>query len=844
VGERWEDDAVVTLKDGSVEVADRDMAMIHHLERDNALDLNSADWGSQLRSLGWQLRNIPDRYFFRDLTVQKAEGSRESRHLREYMTRFPSAPIYGTNRKPNYGIEFPQRPNLHTMRVLTRPNDKRQVGRIFILHNGLNEATNLRFYYRLADWILKEDGEESGKSRSACLIAPFPGHLMHSPFPGPFTETPLLRYLSDSGELFRQFLRYMVEMRWLLSAVNRESPPDWTVGGKPIENDDLPVQLRRELSDLRRASQLAFERGKGELSARDKKRLLGTSVKRSAIESMVGTLQQVLGRKNARGPNTVPIHVIGYSLGGFLAQSVFFAWPNMVSSCATICSGGAIRALSPTAFAHSEEWQAVLHTLRPELEESMLRQRIVREGDKVAGIREDLFGYYQRIFDQVFLQEDHASYKARLSEYGTRMFFVGGGEDPIVKTSDVLDASPSEGITMLSVASLTHFLGETARTVREREQREFWLPEAGGLIARAAVRGEELYALERQLAKEKHLDAKQMDQSSKEAERTGSASGASQVFETAPARPKERDLESPDFEKALDWVIDGVKRKVTNSDKQGNGWIFVCRNGLPAAFLDPKMQRAWATGLHHHDVFVQKYALGLTRRAVALRNVKDRTTLVLPSRLRDTFVESSGELVDPHSDAPGYLATKKQRQGAWDNFLEEWGEQARWFHAGPLSESLQLDIGPADFSATVSDWQAIPVEHLKVTHVPDAWIMVDDRPPYQAGQPDLAAKRLADRILEVVKEEARALEASEEKALEDGADLHRLRASSEPRSDAGIVLREDLKLGRVRIVRVSAAELNPRYRGKFEQSFASALLLLAHCTGALIRSRQETPVDQ
>ena len=166
--------------------------------------------------------------------------------------------------------------------------------------------------------------------------------------------------------------------------------------------------------------------------------------------------------------------------------------------------GGAIRALSPTAFANPEEWQAVLHTLRPELEQSMLRGRISRQRGRITGMRRRTIPYFQRIFDQVFLQEDKASYEARLAEYGTRMLFIGGGNDPIVKPKEILDASPAEGITMLSIANLTHFLDTEPRSDRESEQREFWLPEAAGLIARAAERAGDLREQERLAVKETH----------------------------------------------------------------------------------------------------------------------------------------------------------------------------------------------------------------------------------------------------------------------------------------------------------------------------------------------------
>ena len=57
------------------------------------------------------------------------------------------------------------------------------------------------------------------------------------------------------------------------------------------------------------------------------------------------------------------------------------------------------------------------------------------------------------------------------------------------------------------------------------------------------------------------------------------------------------------------------------------------------------------------------------------------------------------------------------------------------------------------------------------------------------------------------------------------------------KGDPGKALEEDLEAERVRIVRVSGAELNPRYRGRLEQSFWPSLSLLSHCAAALVRSR-------
>jgi hypothetical protein len=791
-----------------------DAAPIDWRERDNELGLHEDEWGKSMDGVrSWRSVASPSRHFTRELLVGAQQDPLAE--LDEFVVRFPSAPIYGMNRKADYNLRFPRRPNMHTLRVLMKAKEENDgpISRVFILHNGLNETTNLRFYYRLATWILKED--ERDGHRSACLIAPFPGHLMHAPFVGPFAQTPLSRYLGDSGELFRQFLRYMVEMRWLLSLLVKKRPESWMIGGMPLERKNLAADLLDELSRQRRASRLIWEmrRMVDSLSPEAELHLLGPELDEDAVQSSLDVLTHVLGLDHPDSPAEMPVHVVGYSLGGFLAQSVFFSWPNMVSSCSTICSGGAIRALSPTAFAHREEWQAVLHTLRPELEESMLGGRIRRTANYVAGLAEGQFGYYQRIFDQVFLQEDNASYKARLSEYGTRMLFISGGEDPIVRTSEVLDASPDEGITMLSIASLTHFLGEKPFSDREVEQREFWLPTAGELIGRAATRAEKLHSDARRDAQAEYAVAQGPDP-----EEGG----------TPPRRPSRRDLSSPDFEGALDWVIDGVKPKETD-ETPGHGWLFICRAGLPAAFLRPDMQRAWGAGLHHHDVSVQKYAAGLARRAMVLDTISERTTLVLPAGVRRTFVESGGGLVDPHSDAPGCLTTEKERDDAWEDFVDRWGSQARWLKAGSIQECL---LGSDAMSShemlaeQVSRWQRVPSEHLFVTHLPDVWISVNNiKPGFKEGDTDNAIVHFIDLVGAILAGEP-------EVPLQSSGPI-------KAKGELGKELEVDLDEGKVRIARVSGAELNPRYRGRFEQSFWPAILLLAHCAAALVRSDKE-----
>src|SRR4029079_14298159 len=84
----------------------------------------------------------------------------------------------------------------------------------FFLHNGLNETQRTGLYYELASYLIDQDRD------TVCILRPFPGHLTRAASPG-LSETPLDHYLWDGLHLYRQFLRYMIETRWLLSTIVR-----------------------------------------------------------------------------------------------------------------------------------------------------------------------------------------------------------------------------------------------------------------------------------------------------------------------------------------------------------------------------------------------------------------------------------------------------------------------------------------------------------------------------------------------------------------------------------------------------------------------------------------------
>ncbi|MGH0028968.1 MAG: hypothetical protein ACQGVC_04195 [Myxococcota bacterium] len=398
--------------------------------------------------------------------------------------------------------------------------------RLFLLHNGLNEVSSLRFYYLLADLLI--DLHDSDDGGSAVAILPTPGHLSRFPLPGDLGEAALDTYLADPGDLFRQFLRYMFETQWFLTAV-LEKARDALTGLTPYadEGGELhpvgrPWMLRsrrtgphgREVENRARSIFRDF-RILQELSARRQPEASTISavpeeadLSLDDIRVSVAALRRVLfpdrsGMRSTRKRRSSPgIHSVGYSLGGFFGQSIFFSWPSLVGSCASICSGGPLSAIRLERFAQPEEWDAVMHGLKYEVDNSFLshpepsQEPIQVEFDdkeppssyavdSVLGLPRSRFRYFLRIFYDVFLQELRSEYAARSGEFSDRMLFVVGGNDAIIRPETVLASGPSGGHNLVQVANLSHFVHS-----KDPDFEQFWLPSIALLIDGFAERGE------------------------------------------------------------------------------------------------------------------------------------------------------------------------------------------------------------------------------------------------------------------------------------------------------------------------------------------------------------------
>lgn len=327
-------------------------APIHMAERDRELGVGDVAWPTAAPR-GWRLHAGHVRRIIRT-------DGREPPHipapLEEIILRFPSAPIHGVQRLHEHHVNLGVSENFHSMRVLRSAEPQhieRPVSRIFLMHTGLNERDTMGLYYRLASQLIARE------ETTVCIVRPFPGHLTRYPFQA-FAETPLDNYLWDGSHLFRQFLRFMIETQWLLSAVVRRSSYRCASGAnllgesnKPergrLVTEDLAADMLEEWTRLRNSSAATAD---GEMPIQSGRPAVDDPIDIGQLIDVIDSLRRVLNLErdfDRHGGNLDPkrpekpvepkIHALGYSLGGFTAQSVFMSWPFLIASCSTLLAG-------------------------------------------------------------------------------------------------------------------------------------------------------------------------------------------------------------------------------------------------------------------------------------------------------------------------------------------------------------------------------------------------------------------------------------------------------------------------------------------------------------------------
>ncbi len=804
---------------------------IQFAERDFELGLDSESWpDSATVPPGWE--RGPG-YLHREIAETEEEKKVEKQlngPIKESILRFPSAPIHGLHRRHEYHFNERESENLHTYRVLTDPEKFTRVRRIFLLHNGLNETQSMGFYYRLASYLISQD-----PGGTACLLRPFPGHLSRSRFQR-FAETPLDHYLWDGSNLFRQFLRYMIETQWLLSVIARRSSYRCISGFNLLAEHEDPEHSRLEDDLLGRAMSTAwlslYRVSERETEDFHEEQSNATSLKEpledapfiASITALRGLLQldARLGGEFDPGQREEPtVHAIGYSLGGFTAQSVFMAWPFLVASCSTVLSGGALRELAPTAFADPEEWQTVLHSLRYELDDAMMSGRYSPAGEKVSGIELDLFLFLKKTFYEVFQQEYRGSFQTRLAAFRRRMLFVVGGNDPIVRPKSVLDSAPPDGINLLAIGGLGHFLEGKSRDDEENEQRSFWLPEMGRLMNGLAVDAANNQHRERTNT---WLDSNMHYVGDSDQEVDGDQeSGRLSVAERL-AVEGDGALPGPLFQRCLD---DLLARSAA-----GDGLLFILRNEVPTVLLDEDAIQEHAAALHHSDPGIVNYIDGLRKRYRIIHGNPDRICVVLPWNAGLIMRNMDARPGHPsQSEGGGQMPIRSKPEETWKAFRGICDELSAESRSGVIriyDGRKGVDAGTPKLEMDALDEAArerlrTTDEDRKVTpSLPDCWVWMSREFLF----PD--DEEVADPPGE---DDGLAPDPSGEG---DGLDLElgrrRLCKVVPEHYLQGKQLADQLRKDQLRVVTVSRARYNPRFRGRIMADPKAVKDLLLHAT--------------
>jgi hypothetical protein len=812
---------------------------IRDAERDQALKLDTVRWPLEAPE-GWIRSEDHLHRYIRSCPKGEREGGESAQKsqlavsLRESLHRFPSAPIRGVQRFHEYHNTPSVAENMHTYRVLTSCTPPTRIGRIFLFHNGLNELDRLGLYYQLASEIIAShspdpDDDDGGV---ACILRPFPGHLTRAPF-AEFAEEPLHRYLWDGSYLYSQFLRYMIETQWFLSAIVKRSRYRSPSGAELLLEEEDPESSRldtkllsEEVSnkwrDLRYASAKAVEAAKKVDSKvqglkpepANPALLFGKAITSLRDVLKLDKWKKLGGALDQDGYGEEPtLHVVGYSLGGFTAQSVFMSWPFVISSCATLLSGGALRELSPTAFAHPEEWQTVLHSLRYELDEGMLNNRFKtsskmvdgEDREMVAGLDRELYHYLQRTFYEVFQQEYRGSYESRVEAFRQRLLFVVGGNDPIVRPDSVLDSAPSGGMNLLEIGGLGHFLGNDPKGIEETQQRRFWLPEVGGLMGRFSIEAAERHLAERAGS---WLDGDLEVTDETTGKPLGGVKAAGQKESRVTLMSDRERLELPGDGALVSThfgacLNDLLARQDPNFKDKGH--LFVLRNEIPTLLLPPRAVQRRARALYHDDHRIVKYCREVNSRAEAF-GAMERSSLVLPWNAYDLMrlLDPSHRFPSQAEAAVGQIADEITVDKVWPKCEETLAtlEQKRtgsvriFDGRHPLENCARLGERATQLiEARRENGESTPL----VPSLPDCWLWMT--PKFLGCGDDPTAA-----------EEREALIAS---ALKFGGDNVK-------------GLAEELRDDNVRAITVSRARYNPRFRGRLVLNARALQQILTH----------------
>jgi len=452
-----------------------------------------------------------------------------------------------------------------------------------------------------------------------------------------------------------------------------------------------------------------------------------------------------------------------------------------------------------------------MHGLKYELDTGMLEGRIridppaggtASAPETVAGIPADYFSSHFRIFNEVFLQDTHGSYRSRVSEFAPRLLFVVGGNDPIVTTRSVLEASPSEGINMIEIANLGHFVATSSG-----EWRDFWLPAISNLLFSFAKRSTILLS-------------QSILGNLWNPERTGPPDGRSwpgtdgkRAAARKPSRGRESEpLDSEHFQVQLNSMVEPLEHH--------DAFLFILRNQIPTALMGSRLLHRRGAVPHYEDLHIREYWEGLRERRELMLKYHHRVVLVIPSRLSRWFTRKPPILSIKSEPTARSIPTMQSLHSIWDEFLDSWGDTGALFCFNPEVPEIIPQDPKFKLEQMVRARTRTEERHPVLNCLPDVWISLSDEVIQGMAGRSHDRKAVENGFLKFICS-----------VYEEQGD----REHGDPHTDS---LRRWLAAGKLCIIRVSGAESNPRFLGERVWDIRKALELLIHSALSLARSKQ------
>jgi pimeloyl-ACP methyl ester carboxylesterase len=775
-------------------------------ERDRALGLDDVNWPLGICPDGWERHQ--DR-----LCRAIEKGVRTPVPLEESVLRFPSAPQPCIQHGHESFCDPDERDAFHTYRVLRSVVDPgTPTRRIFLFQVGLNELNGMDVYYKLASELVAQQPD------TVCVVRPFPGHLTRAPFQA-FAESPLDHYLTDSSRLYREFLRYMVETQWFLSTLARRSVYRSPSGIGLLADHELPPESRLNSKRLTEAIAVAYCRI--QTSSDQAEPIIPTHDRDSApnidsIHNCVTSLRKLLRLDSGYPPQTgelraddagdPEVHVVGHSLGSFTAQALLMSWPYLVASCTSLMGG----VTDPTVV-HPEEWKTVLHSLRYELEQQPLPHggyENSRPRGKTYGPDRALLFALARVFRNVFLESDQGSTESWLKAVRHRALFVVGNS-PMRPSVQI---PPAGEVTLLELADPGHMHEDREKEQGKSASRDFWMPEVARMIDRFAdqagrrhLSDQQAVWLNRDLSHSEHPGSEHAD-----------ANGKSRAG--APRRLSIDELRAIDNSGALSPEL--FERCLDDMVARDDGLLFILGNEIPTVLQTPAVTREQAAALYHDDLSIAQYCMGVARRARMIQANIERVCFVVPYDLERRSMRGRGNFTLPsQSETVGdHLRAHGSEASGWD----EWLRTVREIASGRGAHAFRVfDPRGGESADKASEGIHRLLAHaseftgreplVQVASLPDCWLWVSK--DFLGLQDNPIITPEAIEILALA-------------TIERGA-LYRN-------------WYRDLSSERLRIVNLSRARYNPRYRGRLifdPQEARRALVHAALCLAFSTRLR-------